>query len=149
MGRFSGGMRTTGAGSTTLPLCALCGTASGGGKLREITVWNTTTTAVALKLMRITTAGTPGAATIVEAPWDKQNEGAPVCALFDTYTSTAPTAGDDLGIRITLPGAVGAGATRGFGDTGIIIPAGTANGIALVAATGAGQIVDVDWVWDE
>ena len=59
--RYSAGLLTT-AGSTTLPIAALVGASTIRPRVWEIGVFNTTATAVALKLVRMTTAGTPGAA---------------------------------------------------------------------------------------
>lgn len=147
MARFSGGARSTGAGSTTLPVGALCGTANGGGRLREVGIFNTTTTAVIVALKRLTSAGTPGSG-LVEDPWDANLAG-PQCVLFDTYTSTGPTLGNDLGFRKTIAGIVGDGVIWTFGAEGIVIPKGTANGIAIIPASGTGQILDWYAVWDE
>jgi len=36
-----------------------------------------------------------------------------------------------------------------FGDTGLEIDAGTANGVGVVVATGTGQVIDFYVVWDE
>lgn len=146
MARFSGGLRTTGAGSTTLPACALVADTNNGFILREIAVFNTTTTAAIYKLVRLSTAGTPGAGA-VEAEWDEDGP-APTCDIFDVYTGTAPTTAE-LGARFALGAAIGSGVIRTFGGSGIRCQPGTANGIGLLLATGTGQILDVDFVWDE
>lgn len=148
MGRYSGGTRSTGAGSTTLPVGSLYASASVGGRIREVGVFNTTTTAVAVKLVRLTTAGTQGSG-LTEAPHDKGIAAAAACTLFDTHSSTGPTLGDDLGYRSVLGAAVGAGIVWTMGDVGLLVPVGTANGVGIIVATGTGQILDWYFVWDE
>jgi hypothetical protein len=125
---------------------SLYAAAAAGARLRECGVYNTTTTAVAIKLVRLTTAGTQGAA-LTEAAHD-QNFVAPQCTAFDTHT-VAPTLGDDLGYRAPLGAAIGAGIIWTFGDSGLVIPEGTGNGIGIIVATGTGQILDWYMVWDE
>lgn len=147
MARYSVGTRATGIGSTSLPMGAVCGVANQGGYVVEFGVFNTTTTAVAIKLVRLTTAGTPGSA-LTEAKHDYNESPAPNLAAFDVYTSTGPTL-IDLGYRAPLGAAIGSGIVWTFGDKGLHIPAGTANGIGVVLATGTGQIVDWYAVWDE
>ena len=56
--RYSAGLLTS-AGSTTLPIAALVGASTIRPRIWEIGVFNTTATAVALHLVRMTTAGTP------------------------------------------------------------------------------------------
>ena len=58
---FSAGALATGAGSTTLPMVSIYAAATGGGTIREISVYNTTTTLVDISVRRLTTAGTQGA----------------------------------------------------------------------------------------
>jgi hypothetical protein len=145
MARFHAGTRSTGAGSTTLPVGSLYAIASVAGRIVEIGVFNTTATAVAIKLVRLTTAGTQGSG-LVESKDDGDSVAASMTA-FDTH-SGAPTLGDDLGYRTTLGAAVGAGVIWTF-DNGLRIPPGTANGIGIIVATGTGQILDWYVVWDE
>lgn len=146
MPRYSSGTRSTGAGSTTLPVGALVAAAAVGGAVVEIGAFNTTTTAVAIKLARLTTAGTPGSG-LVEAE-HSQAQATASCTAFDTYTSTGPTL-IDLGYRATLGAAAGAGVIWTFGDKGLVIPVATTEGIGIVVATGTGQILDWYVVWDE
>lgn len=144
MGRYSAGILTS-AGSTTLPIISLYAVAANGGKLIEVGVFNTTATAVALNLQRVTTAGTQGAA-ITEAAHDPAVP--PLMTAFTTH-SVAPTLGDDLGYRGVLGAAVGSGIIWTMGGSGIIIPVGTGNGIALIVENGTGQICQAYLVWEE
>jgi len=146
MPRFSSGVESVGAGSTTLPIGSLYSIAGVGAKIREMGLFNTTVTSVAVKLVRLTSAGTQGAG-LAEAEHDP--DGGPVqCTAFDTHTG-APTLGDDLGYRARLGAAIGAGVIWTFGDNGLRIPVGVANGIGIIVATGTGQILDWYVVWDE
>lgn len=147
MARYSAGTRSTGAGSTTLPVGSLYASASVAPKVREIGVFNTTATEVAIKLQRFTTAGTPGTG-LTEAKHDPDSATAGATA-FDTHSSTPPTAGDDLGYRADLAAADGAGVIWTWDDEPLRIPTGTGNGIGIIVATGTGQILDWYVVWDE
>lgn len=146
MARFSAGCLTT-AGSTTLPIISLYAAAGSGAKIREIGVFNTTSTAVALKLTRMTTAGTQGAGLTEAKQWP--NGPAAAATAFNTHSSSGPTLGDDLGYRTVLGAAVGAGMVWTFGDTGLEITAGTANGIGIIPENGTGQACQAYIVWDE
>lgn len=146
MARYSAGTRSAGAGSTTLPIGSLYAAAGSGARLREVGIFNTTNTAVAVRLVRLTTQGTPGAG-LTEAKHDP-NSAAAAATAFDTHTA-APTLGDDLGYRAALGASIGSGIVWVFGDAGLVIPAGTANGVGIIVATGTGQVLDWYMVWDE
>jgi hypothetical protein len=146
MARYSTGCLTT-AGSTTLPIVSLYAGASAGGTLREIGLANTTSTAVSLKLVRLTTAGTPGGG-LTEARQNPNSIAAGQCTAFNTHTG-APTLGDDLGYRIRLGAADGASVIWTFGADGIVISVGVTNGVGVIVESGTGQPVLVDLVWDE
>jgi hypothetical protein len=116
------------------------------GTLREVGVFNTTDTAVAVRLVRLTTQGTPGAG--LTRAEHRPDGVASSCTPFNTHSGDA-TVGDDLGYRATLGAAKGAGAIWTFGDTGIVIPTGTANGIGVILENGTGQALQAYLVWDE
>lgn len=144
--RYSAGLLTA-AGSTTLPLAALVGAATIRPRIWEIGMFNTTAVAVALKLVRLTTAGTPGAAAsaiAIHVPEDT----APVAALRGTYTGAAPTI-TDAGYRCVLGAAVGAGCIWTFGDSGFVLPAVAAAGAGIVVENGTGQAIQCYWAWSE
>lgn len=145
MPRYSAGVKT-GAGSTTLPLISLYSSSTVGAKIREIGCFNTTDTAVDIKLVRLTTTGTQGTG-LTEAKYDPDSPAAS-CTAFTTHTA-APTLGDDLGYRATLGAAKGAGIIWTFGDSGIRIPVGTANGVGVIIENGTGQALQAYIVWDE
>jgi hypothetical protein len=147
MARYSTGVRT-GAGSTTLPLISLYNAAAVSGVLREIGLFNTTTTALAVMLARFSTAGTQGAA-LVESR-HRRSSAAASCTAFTTHTGAPTILETDLGYRTTLGAAIGAGVIWTFGDAGLEVgDVGVANGLGVLIATGTGQILDATIVWDE
>jgi hypothetical protein len=145
MARFVAGFRSS-AGSTTLPIASVYSSSTVNPHVIEIGVSNTTAVAVALKLCKLTTAGTQGTG-LAETNLDAGAYTAS-CTAFNTHSSTGPTV-VDLGYNITLGGVVGAGWIWTFGDTGISVPAGTGNGIGIIVATGTGQVLDGYITWTE
>ncbi|HLE99644.1 MAG TPA: hypothetical protein VI540_07070 [Gaiellaceae bacterium] len=145
MARYSAGVKT-GAGSTTLPLASVYAAASVGGMLRQVTISNTTTGAVDLKLVRLTTAGTQGAG-LTEAKHNP-DAAAASCTAFTTHT-VAPTLGDDLGYRWSFGAAIGAGVVETHGNLGLVIKPGTGNGIGVIVENGSGAAMQIFFVWDE
>jgi hypothetical protein len=145
MSRYVAGGLTT-AGSTTLPLCALVGGTTVRPKIVEIGIFNTTATAVALKLCRLTTAGTPGS-TLTSAALE-QEDVASLALLKNTYSSTAPTT-SDLGYRTVLGAAIGSGVVWTFPGDGLSVPAVASNGIGILVENGTGQAVQTYFVWKE
>ncbi len=144
MGRYSAGARTS-AGSTTLPIFSLYAVAGSGGRLREVHIFNNTAVAVALKLSRLDTAGTKPAA-LTDAEYD-QNAPVALCLAHNTHT-VGPTIDEEI-VRVILGAVIGSGVIWTFGEYGLVIPLGTANGIGVVVADGTGQVCDVTFVWDE
>ncbi len=143
------GATMTGVGSTTLPAQALVGSAANRIELVEIAIVNTTAVACVWKLMRISTAGTPGAS-LTSVPHDERDASTGV--VKQAYSSTAPTAGADFGYRFRIPATVGAGVVRPLnpaGGSGLIIDKVAAAGIGLFIESGTGQLCDVDWTWIE
>lgn len=147
MARFDGGWRTAGAGSTTLPIAGITATAAVRPRLKEVGVFNTTTTAVAIALRRIVTAlGTAGSGQV--EVYENDPSQTPLATLLDTW-SVAPTfvSGN---IRVaSLGAAIGSGVIWTFGGDGLVIPNATTDGIVLVPLTGTGQICDVYFGWEE
>jgi len=125
---------------------SLYSVASSGFTLREVGVTNTTATAVAVRLVRLTTTGTQGAG-MTEGDHDKERA-VSLSQLFQTHT-VAPTVTDDLGYRASLGAAVGSGAIWTFGADGIRCPPATTNGIGVIIENGTGQVCQIYFVWDE
>ena len=145
MPRYSTGALTT-AGSTALPLISLYSAASVAPVIREISVSNTTSSAVALKLVRLTSQGTPGGG-LTEAPHDP-NSAAASSTAFNTHSAN-PALGNDLGYRCQLGAAVGAGWVWVFGGDGLRLPVGTGNGVGVIVESGSGQPIQATIVFDE
>lgn len=151
MARYSAGCLTgagTGGPPPTTPLISLYGKTSPavGAKIREIGVFNTTSTAVAVKLVRLISTGTQGSG-LTEAKYDPDSASAS-CTAHNTH-SVAPSLGDDLGYRAALGAAVGAGVIWSFGDQGIRVSTGDANGVGVMVENGTGQPLQAYIVWDE
>lgn len=146
MARYSAAGRSAGAGSTTLPVFSHYATAAVSPRIREIGVYNTAAVAVALKLAYLTSTGTQGAA-LTEVLYDP-SAGANVTTGFQTHTA-GPTIATGSIRAVVLGAAVGSGTIWTFGDTGLVVPLGTANGIGIVVATGTGQILDFYYDFDE
>lgn len=144
---FSASTVATGAGSTTLPMNSLMGGTNGGGIIRKITVENPTTSAVDIAVRRLTSAGTVGASV------DEQNwlDGpAPNCQMWQAHSSTGPTISAGFIDRYQFPASMaGAVVVWTYEGSGLVIPKGTANGIAIIPGAGTGQLCVVTFQWEE
>lgn len=143
-GFSSGGLST--AGSTTLPSFGLVGSASIRCRITEIGIFNTTATACALKLVRLTTAGTPGSATTI----DKLDPADPVAAVGvarNTWTVTATQS--DIGFRTQLGAAVGSGFVWTFPDFEFTTLVAANAAIAAEVDNGTGQALQWYIKWRE
>ena len=146
MARFIAGF-TTAAGSTTLPICALVGSASARIRIYEIGIFNTTAVACNVVLCRLSTAGTPGTAA-TSRNLDGSDTQTAVGALRNTYTSTAPTT-TELGMGFPLGAAIGSGLMPTFGDEELVIPATANAAIGFLVESGTGQALRVYFKWKE
>lgn len=145
--RFS----AAGRGVTNLPTSVrgpalFAGAASGSFYLREVGVFNTTATAVAVGLVVCSAQGT-GAGALTEYQEDDFLAAAPGETAF-TSQSTDSTAVATIR-QASLAAAIGAGVIWTFGDRGVHIPEGTTNGVIINLPTGTGQFVDFYFVWDK
>lgn len=145
MARYSIAGRSTVVGTTVRAVASLFAIASRTMKLREVGIFNTTSTAAAVALVRFTNATGVGAG-LTEVAYDEAGP-APNGTGFAGHTADGAV-GSPLRYA-SLPAAVGGGVIWTFGDTGIIVAAGTANGIGIICPTGTGQIVDYYFDWDE
>ena len=145
MARYSAAWRSTGAGSTTLPIGGLMAQASTPLWLVEFWVTNTTTTAYSCCLRRVTAVGTPGAAQTVQ--YEENDTGTLKGDPRDTWTVT-PTFATGAFRNAAVGASVGSGDVFTFGGRGLYIPPGTGNGVVALPITGAGQISDLSIVWD-
>ena len=138
--------RSTVAGTTLRAVASVFSTATQGFRLRECGVFNTTTTAAAVSLVFFTNATGVGAG-LTEVQWDRGIDAAPTMTGFAAHTAdgavTSPVR------QAVLGGVVGSGVIWTFGDYGLVVPIGTANGIGIICPTGAGQILDYYYDWEE
>lgn len=132
---------------TTVRGPSLNGIANKGGRLREVGVFNTTTTAVAVALVRATAAGTIGTA-MTEIILDAAvNTSTPQLVVANTHTANATVTAPVR--QATLGAAAGAGVIWTFGDEGFVITPGTANGVVIICPTGTAQHLDFYFEWEE
>lgn len=146
MARYTVGVRSTGAGSTTLPTGSLFAAANNDVYVVEIGAFNTTATACTIGVRRATALGTQGSG-LTEIPWDPDTTAAAATA-YDTHTVT-PTFTGGVYRNASLGAAIGSGVIWTFPGKGLRIPKGTGNGVLLVPITGTGQILDWYMEWDE
>lgn len=145
MARFSIAGRSTVAGTTVRAIASLFAVASRTAKIRQIAVWNTTSTAVAVAVCRFTNATGVGAG-LTEVPYDESGP-APNCTGFAGHTADGAV-GANID-HFPLAASIGSGVILQYGDTGLVVAAGTANGIGIICPTGTGQILDYSIHWDE
>jgi hypothetical protein len=146
MARYTAGTTSSGAGTAARPIGGLMAVASRSCFVREVGCFNTTTTAFPLRLAKITAAGTPGTG-LTEEKYHGTDD-TPDMTAFDTWSADATISAGNIRIA-RIGAAIGAGVIWTFAEPGVYIPAGTANGIGLVGAGGAGQICDWYIEWEE
>lgn len=146
MSRFAAGV-LTGAGSTTLPLISLYGGTGIIPRVREIGVFNTSSTAVALKLVRLSTTGTQGT-NLVESALNAIDPSAAVATAWGTHT-VAPTISFDLGYRTILGASPGSGMVWTFDDFEFTIDKVANQGVGIIVENGTGQICQAYIKWTE
>lgn len=138
-----------GRGVTTVPDTdqgpCLFAAAAKGIRIREIGVFNTTTTSFVIGVGIATTAGTQAGALTEYCEDDKDYT--PSGTAFTSQSAGATIAA--VTRQATIAGALGAGIVFTFGDNGLWRPAGTGNGVVLTCPTGTGQFFDFYFVWDE
>ena len=144
MARHSIAGRSTVVGTTLRAGASLFAIASRRLVVREVGCSNTTTTAFAAALARFTNATGVGAG-LTEAPWDLDTS--PSGTGFAGHTADGGVGG--VFRQVSIGAAVGSGWIWTFGDNGLVIPAGTANGLGIICPTGTGQIFDYYFDWDE
>lgn len=146
MSRYSVAGRSTVAGTSLRAIASLYGISGQGFRLREVGVFNTTTTAVAVSLVRFTNSTGVGAG-LTEVIWDAEHDPAPSVTGFAGHTADGAVGSP---IRQASLGAViGSGIIWTFGDCGFVINTGTTNGCGIICPTGTGQILDYYYDWEE
>jgi hypothetical protein len=138
-----------GRGVTNLPTAVrgpnLYASADGGFRLREVGVFNTTTTGVAVGLGVATALG-PVAGAGTEHCED--DPGHTVLAIMNTSHSADATIAATVR-QASLGAAIGSGVIWTFGENGLYRAEGTGNGVVITCPTGTAQFLDFYFVWDE
>lgn len=119
-------------------------------RLVEVGCFNTTATACAVALRRVSAAGTSGATQTVV--YESDSAQAALVTPKDTWTVAPTFVGGNLRVA-SLGAAIGSGIIWTFGggglNSGLVIPNTTGDGIVISVLTGTGQICDVSFTWDE
>lgn len=145
MANYSFGMRGTVVGTTLRAMMSLFAVAGSGAAIREIGIFNTTTTALAIALARFTNATGVGAGQ-TEGEYD-ENAPPPLSTIFAGHTADGGVG--QILRQASLGAAVGSGVIWTFGGRGLVIAPGTANGLGIIVPTGTGQLCDLYIDWDE
>ena len=120
-------------------------TANVAPHIRSIEVFNTTTTAVAVAVVRASAAGTQGTA-LTEVCLT--NSSATIVATgFNTHTGNA-TVGSPIR-QASLGAAIGAGVIWTWGPGEFVLDKATTSGVVIILPTGTGQHLDFAIEWDE
>lgn len=114
-------------------------------RVREIGVFNTTTTAFPVAVVRATATGTKGAS--ITAVCEDDDTHTIVTTGANTHTADA-TVGTPIR-QATVGAAAGAGVIWTWSDFGFVLDNATTSGAVLILPTGTGQIFDFYFVWDE
>lgn len=146
MARFAVGGRTTIVGTNLLPNVSLYAVAACRPVIVEVGLFNSSSTAVNVALQRLTTTGTQGTGITVTREDDPDQ--VPLATPFNGHTA-GPTITAGLIRNADLGAAVGSGVIWTFGPKGLVIPAGTANGIGVTVPTGTGQTLTYYIAWEE
>ena len=117
-----------------------------GFRLREVGVFNTTASGVAVALVRFTNATGVGAG-LTEVQWDSAIDPVPQMTAFAAHTADGAVGAAIC--QASLGAAVGSGIIWTFGDMGLVVPTGTGNGVGVICPTGTGQILDFYYSWEE
>lgn len=140
---YAAGGTSTNGGTAARPVGGIMAIAAREGFVREIGVFNTTVTACAFRVARLTAAGTPGT-TITSERYETTDVAADM-VVSNSWSADGTISASSLR-RGQLGAAIGSGVIWTFGSRGIHIPAGTANGVGIVPI-GTGQVVEfyIDW----
>jgi hypothetical protein len=113
--------------------------------IREIGVFNTTTTGFVAGVVRATATGTQGAG--LTEVCDSDDSHTIIATSFNTHTADATVT---AALRqASIGAAIGAGVIWTFGDQGLQLDKLTTAGVVINCPTGTGQIFDFYIVWDE
>ena len=148
MARYAVAGRSTIAGTSLRPNVSLYATAAVTPRVMEVGIFNTTATAAAYSLCRLTAAGTQGVGLTEIAVSDSLQTAIATGFAGHTADLTGAQSSNNPVRQASLGAAIGAGVIWTFVEPGLVIPAGTANGIGILVPTGTGQIIDyyIEWV---
>jgi hypothetical protein len=141
-----GGRTVTNLPTATAGPGIFAGATSGKFWIREVGVFNTTTSAVAVGLAVCTATGTQ-AGGLTEYQTDDPSNAAPSETAF-TSMSTAATVAATIR-QISLGAAIGSGFVWTFGEKEWEVPEGTANGMIINCPTGTAQHLDFYIKWEK
>lgn len=148
MSVYSVSGRSTAAATAVLPALSLYATAAVRPRIREVGIFNTTTTGFVASLQRLAATGTQGAG-LSEVAVDMPEQAA-IATAFAAHTAGTPITGGIEIRRADIGAAFGSGVVWTFsGGSGLVIPDGTANGVGVVCPTGTGQVFDYYLEWEE
>lgn len=114
-------------------------------QIRSVEVFNTTTTAVSVAVVRASAAGTQGTALTEVCLSDDSRT--VIATGFNTHTANA-TVGSPIR-HAPLGAAVGAGVIWTWGPGEFIIDNATGAGVVIILPTGTAQHIDFAIEWDE
>jgi len=112
-------------------------------RIKEIGVFNTTTTACAVGVARASATGTQGAG-LTEVCLDDDSHSI-ITTGFNTHTADATVGGTIR--QASLGAAIGSGVIWTFDD--LVLDNATTAGIVIICPTGTGQHVDFYIDWEE
>lgn len=118
--------------------------AAHGIRIREVGVFNTTTTAVCYGLLICTATGTQAGA-LTEVCEDDPG----YTPAGTAFTSQSADSTGTQARQASIGAAIGAGVIWTFGDNGLFRAAGTGNGVIINVPTGTAQFPDFYIIWDE
>jgi hypothetical protein len=133
-------------GTSARAIASVFAASGSGGAIREISVANTSTTEVYVGVIRFSAATNVGTG-LTEIQYDP-NGPPPLCTGFAGHTADGTTSGGAIEY-VMLGAAKGSGWVWTYGDTGLRIAAGTANGVGIYIPSGTGQILTYKIAWDE
>jgi hypothetical protein len=145
MARVAAAGRTGSALTTVLGPQLISGVTTQDLVVREIGVFNTSTTGFPVAVCRTTAQGTPGTA-VTATNIDTVNH--TTIGDVTNIGTGAATVGTAFR-QATLGAAIGSGVIWTFGENGLIVDGSTTLGITIICATGTGQIVDWYFEWTE
>lgn len=149
MARFAVSDRTSAVPTAVRGPSVYAAAANGGFWVKEVGVFNTTATQCCVALAIASATGTQGAGLTEVCLDDPTKDAADTAGNgFNTHTADA-TVGSPVR-QASLGAAIGSGVIWTFGENGLFIPEGTANGLVIIAAEGVtGQHVDFYFEWSE